>query len=181
MYLTSGATTANYLDLAQYGTEYTQHAGFAGNSAVTAAGSGNLILRSANSGTNISLMPAGLSSKVIFYSDYSAFSNPIIFDDAGIKIGNTLTVTGLVIDSTKWYRVLQLGNTYCQWAELIIKIPLGHSVYKFRLSKATYNSGIGWNVQYDLGGIYNYTTRKYQPVPSRRYGRQQLHLPRCQI
>lgn len=74
-----------------------------------------------------------------------------------INYGNFLSVTGLVIDSTKWYRILTLPASYCSYVELIIQIPQGHSVYKVKLSKATGGNGIGWTASIDLGGIYNYT------------------------
>lgn len=77
--------------------------------------------------------------------------------DAKCRYGNSLIKTGLVIDSTHWYRVLQLSGGYCQWVDLLIRIPLGHSSYRVRLSKATGGNGAGWNIEYDLGGIYNYT------------------------
>jgi hypothetical protein len=52
---------------------------------------------------------------------------------------------------------MTLPATYCSWADLIIRIPLGHSVYRIRLAKGTGGNGIGWTVDINLGGIYNYT------------------------
>lgn len=73
-----------------------------------------------------------------------------------LKYGNTLYVSGLVIDSTKWYRVLSLDTTYGPWVELLIQIPLGHSVYRVKLAKGTGGNGLGWTAEVDCGGIYNY-------------------------
>lgn len=83
-------------------------------------------------------------------------SNSLTFSNSRIKYSNSLLVSGLVIDSTKWYRVLSVDNNYCPWVDLYIQIPLGHSVYRVRLAKGTGGNGMGWTAEVDCGGIYNY-------------------------
>lgn len=77
------------------------------------------------------------------------------FSQSKIKYSDYLLISNLNIDSTKWYRVLSVGN-YCPWVDLYIQIPLGHSVYRVRLAKGTGSNGMGWTAEVDCGGIYNY-------------------------
>jgi hypothetical protein len=85
-------------------------------------------------------------------------SNSLTFSTPKLKYGNSLLVTALVIDSTKWYRVLSLDGNYCPNIELLIQIPLGHSIYRVRVSKGTAGNGMGWTAEVDCLGIYNYVT-----------------------
>lgn len=80
----------------------------------------------------------------------------ITTNDAKMRFGNTLLVSGLEIDSTKWYRVMTVESSYCPWADLLIQIPGGNSIYRVRLSKGTSGIGLGWTTEIDCGGIYNY-------------------------
>ncbi len=87
-----------------------------------------------------------------------SLSGSLTFTSPKLKYGNSLLVSGLVIDSTKWYRVLSVDGNYEPWIELLIQIPLGHSVYRVRLAKGTGGNGMGWTAEVDCGGIYNYFT-----------------------
>ena len=248
MSLYSGASTTNYLQLAQFGTEYTTVAEFVGKSAVQSI-TGNLLLRASTesasvetvigTSTKMSVNNTHITAKAILTlnesidggntrgiqfwhsGDYawamymgtpganksfaggtacSPFDGGVLHQlrtrvfnaasrgflwenssenclmslsadtgnlwtkgyltivDTRARYGTNLTKMTLAIDSTKWYRILTLPVSYNSWVDLIVKIPSGHSTYKFRLSKATGSNGIGWNVEYDLGGIYNYNT-----------------------
>lgn len=85
-----------------------------------------------------------------------SITNELINTTSKISYGTSLTTTGLVIDSTKWYRVLSFDSSYNNNVELIIQIPNGHSSYKIRLSSGASGNGMGWTVDYDTLGIYNY-------------------------
>lgn len=87
-----------------------------------------------------------------------SLSGAVTFSSPRLKYGNYLAVNGLVIDSTKWYRVLSLDGNYCPNIEMLIQIPLGHSSYRVRVSKGTSGNGMGWTAEVDCLGIYNYST-----------------------
>lgn len=87
-----------------------------------------------------------------------SLSGSVTFSSPRLKYGNYLAVNGLVIDSTKWYRVLSLDGNYCPNIEMLIQIPLGHSSYRVRVSKGTSGNGMGWTAEVDCLGIYNYST-----------------------
>lgn len=94
----------------------------------------------------------------ILHANNLNFTGVLYNTDAKTSYGKSLTTLALVADSTKWYRAMTLPGSYCSYVDLVIQVPTGHSVYRVRMSKATSGNGMGWTVDVDVGGIYNYVT-----------------------